>query len=597
MKFKDIKISVRLAACFAILIGVMCLITGVGMQSLNSISKASRMVVEDRYVKISLVMEIRENVNSAARNLRNALLARNPEEATRYLDRGAANTAKTTQALADVEKMVGTARGKELMKSIQDARAAYNTPRDKLRELIRQQKKEEATEVLFTEVIPAQDRYFDVLNEFVAFQKTLMDDSVVESQNTTSSAIALMLELSGVAIILCVIAAWLVTRSITRPLNEAVNVASAVAQGDLTVQIADTSKDETGMLLASLKTMNQNLHRIVSEVRTGTDTINTASSEIATGNLDLSSRTEEQAGALEETASAMEELTSTVKQNADNARQANQLAATASEVAVQGGSVVGQVVQTMGEINDASRKIVDIISVIDGIAFQTNILALNAAVEAARAGEQGRGFAVVASEVRTLAQRSASAAKEIKALIDDSVARVDNGSRLVEQAGSTMSEVVASVRRVTDVVAEISAASHEQSDGIEQINHAIVQMDEVTQQNAALVEQAAAAAQSLQEQSVRLSETVGVFKLSSNDAPRAQAARKPPAPRPATTARPTAKTGQAAAPAPTSPAAATATPPALPAASTKASTKASNKASAKAGSKAVTADDGDWEQF
>ncbi|EOA06757.1 methyl-accepting chemotaxis transducer transmembrane protein [Herbaspirillum frisingense GSF30] len=596
MKFKDIKISVRLAACFAILIGVMCLITGVGMQSLNSISKASRMVVEDRYVKISLVMEIRENVNSAARNLRNALLARNPEEATRYLDRGAANSAKTTQALADVDKMVNTARGKELMKSINDARAAYNTPRDKLRELIRQQKKEEATEVLFTEVIPAQDRYFEVLNEFAVFQKSLMDESVIEGQNTTNSAIALMLELSGVAIILCVIAAWLVTRSITRPLNEAVNVASAVAQGDLTVQIADTSKDETGMLLASLKTMNQNLHRIVSEVRTGTDTINTASSEIATGNLDLSSRTEEQAGALEETASAMEELTSTVKQNADNARQANQLAATASEVAVQGGSVVGQVVQTMGEINDASRKIVDIISVIDGIAFQTNILALNAAVEAARAGEQGRGFAVVASEVRTLAQRSASAAKEIKALIDDSVARVDNGSRLVEQAGSTMSEVVASVRRVTDVVAEISAASHEQSDGIEQINQAIVQMDEVTQQNAALVEQAAAAAQSLQEQSVRLSETVGVFKLSSNDAPRAQAARKPLAPRPATTARPAAKTGQAAAPAATSPAAATAataTPPALPAAST----KASNKASAKAGSKAVTADDGDWEQF
>ena len=596
MKFKDIKISVRLAACFAILIGVMCLITGVGMQSLNSISKASRMVVEDRYVKISLVMEIRENVNSAARNLRNALLARNPEEATRYLDRGAANSAKTTQALADVDKMVNTARGKQLMKSINDARAAYNTPRDKLRELIRQQKKEEATEVLFTEVIPAQDHYFEVLNEFAVFQKSLMDESVIEGQNTTNSAIALMLELSGVAIILCVIGAWLVTRSITRPLNEAVNVASAVAQGDLTVQIADTSKDETGMLLASLKTMNQNLHRIVSEVRTGTDTINTASSEIATGNLDLSSRTEEQAGALEETASAMEELTSTVKQNADNARQANQLAATASEVAVQGGSVVGQVVQTMGEINDASRKIVDIISVIDGIAFQTNILALNAAVEAARAGEQGRGFAVVASEVRTLAQRSASAAKEIKALIDDSVARVDNGSRLVEQAGSTMSEVVASVRRVTDVVAEISAASHEQSDGIEQINQAIVQMDEVTQQNAALVEQAAAAAQSLQEQSVRLSETVGVFKLSSNDAPRAQATRKPLAPRPVTTARPAAKTGQAAAPAATSPAAATAataTPPALPAAST----KASNKASAKAGSKAVTADDGDWEQF
>jgi methyl-accepting chemotaxis protein len=589
MNIKNIKISVRLAACFGILVAVMCLITGVGMQSLHSISNASRVVVEDRYVKIALVMEIRENVNSAARNLRNALLGRNVDEAKRYLDRAAANSAKTTEALNQIEKLVSTPRGKELFKAIQDARAAYNTPRDKLRELISQQKKEEATEVLFNEVIPKQDRYFEVLSNFAAFQKTLMDESVVEGQQTSDSAIALMLELSAVAILLCVLAAWWVTRSITRPLNEAVDVASAVAQGDLTIQIGETTRDETGKLLASLKAMNQNLHRIVSEVRTGSDTINTASSEIASGNLDLSSRTEEQAGALEETASAMEELTSTVKQNADNARQANSLAATASEVAVQGGSVVGQVVQTMGEINEASRKIVDIISVIDGIAFQTNILALNAAVEAARAGEQGRGFAVVASEVRTLAQRSASAAKEIKALIDDSVSRVDNGSRLVEQAGATMSEVVASVRRVTDVVAEISAASHEQSDGIEQINHAIVQMDEVTQQNAALVEQAAAAAQSLQEQSGRLVETVSIFKLSSHETPRAQPARKPAPPKPAS--KPTAAAPAApAAPAKAAVAAPAPAPKALPA-------KPAASAGAKGGSKAPPADDGDWEQF
>ncbi|MDR6741475.1 methyl-accepting chemotaxis protein [Herbaspirillum sp. 1173] len=583
MNIKNIKISARLAACFGILVAVMCLIAGVGMQSLHSISKASRIVVEDRYVKIALVMEIRENVNSAARNLRNAMLGRNPEEAKRYLDRGAANSAKTTESMNQIEKLISTPRGKELFKAIQDARAAYSTSRDKLRELILQQKKEEATEVLFNEVIPKQDRYFDVLNDFVAFQRTLMDESVAEGQQTSDSAIALMLELSAVAILLCVLAAWWVTRSITRPLNEAVDVASAVAQGDLTIQIGETTRDETGKLLASLKTMNQNLHRIVSEVRTGSDTINTASSEIASGNLDLSSRTEEQAGALEETASAMEELTSTVKQNADNARQANSLAATASEVAVQGGSVVGQVVQTMGEINEASRKIVDIISVIDGIAFQTNILALNAAVEAARAGEQGRGFAVVASEVRTLAQRSASAAKEIKALIDDSVSRVDNGSRLVEQAGATMSEVVASVRRVTDVVAEISAASNEQSDGIEQINHAIVQMDEVTQQNAALVEQAAAAAQSLQEQSGRLVETVSIFKLSSHETPRAQPARKPVPPK--ASSKPV-----AAAPAKAAVAAPVPAPKALPA-------KPAAPASAKAGGKAMAADDGDWEQF
>ncbi|MCI1007424.1 methyl-accepting chemotaxis protein [Herbaspirillum sp. C7C8] len=586
MNIKNIRISARLAACFGILVAVMCLITGVGMQSLHSVSKASRVVVEDRYVKIALVMEIRENVNSAARNLRNALLARNIEEARRYLDRGAANSAKTTEALGKVEKLISTPRGKELLKAIQEARAAYNTPRDKLRELISQQKKDEGTELLFNEVIPKQDRYFEVLDSFVAFQKSLMDDSVVDGQHTSDSAIALMLELSAVAILLCVLAAWWVTRSITRPLNEAVDVASAVAQGDLTIQIGETTKDETGMLLASLKAMNQNLHRIVSEVRTGSDTINTASSEIATGNLDLSSRTEEQAGALEETASAMEELTSTVKQNADNARQANSLATTASEVAAQGGNVVGQVVQTMGEINDASRKIVDIISVIDGIAFQTNILALNAAVEAARAGEQGRGFAVVASEVRTLAQRSASAAKEIKALIDDSVSRVDNGSRLVEQAGATMSEVVASVRRVTDVVAEISAASNEQSDGIEQINHAIVQMDEVTQQNAALVEQAAAAAQSLQEQSGRLVETVSIFKLGSHEASRARPVPKPVPPKSASKPTAAAPVMSAKAAVPTPGTAAKALP-----------AKPVPASSARSGSKAMPADEGDWEQF
>jgi methyl-accepting chemotaxis protein len=305
---------------------------------------------------------------------------------------------------------------------------------------------------------------------------------------------------------------WLI-RAITLPLDQAVTLAGGIAAGDLTQSFPVHARDEMGRLLSALKNMNDSLVKIVLQVRSGTETIGTASSQIAAGSMDLSSRTEEQASSLEETASSMEELTSTVKQNADNASQANTLAVSASEVARKGGAVVSDVVSTMEAINASSRKIVDIISVIDGIAFQTNILALNAAVEAARAGEQGRGFAVVATEVRTLAQRSASAAKEIKALIQDSVDKVGTGAKLVDQAGLTMREIVASVRRVSDIVSEISAASHEQTAGIEQINQSITQMDQVTQQNASLVEEAAAASDSLQNEARKLEETVAVFKV------------------------------------------------------------------------------------
>jgi methyl-accepting chemotaxis protein-1 (serine sensor receptor) len=311
-------------------------------------------------------------------------------------------------------------------------------------------------------------------------------------------------------------AAWLgflLIRAITGPLDDALKLARAVAEGDLTQRIEVNSTNEIGQLMQALKEMNDSLVRVVGQVRSGTESVATASSQIATGNLDLSSRTEEQASSLEETASSMEELTSTVKQNAENARQANQLVVSTSDIAVKGGHVVGQVVDTMASIKESSRKIADIIGVIDGIAFQTNILALNAAVEAARAGEQGRGFAVVASEVRNLAQRSAGAAKEIKALIEDSVSKVDAGGKLVDDAGKTMDEIVTSVKRVTDIMSEIAAASQEQSSGIEQVNQAIAQMDEVTQQNAALVEEAAAAAESLQDQAGMLSQSVSVFKL------------------------------------------------------------------------------------
>lgn len=320
--------------------------------------------------------------------------------------------------------------------------------------------------------------------------------------------------------------AWLVARRIKGALDKAISASEQIAAGDLTVKIEIDSQDETGQLLKSLKEMNEGLAQIVGEVRNGADSIATATEQISAGNADLSQRTEEQASALEETASSMEELTSTVKQNADNAQQANQLAISASGVAVKGGDVINKVVRTMESITDSSRKISDIIGVIDGIAFQTNILALNAAVEAARAGEQGRGFAVVAAEVRSLAQRSAAAAKEIKTLIEDSVGKVQDGSRLVEEAGHTTQEIVTSIKRVTDIMAEISAASLEQSSGIEQVNTAITQMDDVTQQNAALVEQAAAAAESLEEQALQLVQVVTRFKLEENAQPQKVASEK-----------------------------------------------------------------------
>ena len=353
----------------------------------------------------------------------------------------------------------------------------------------------------------------DTLRQLVKLQLTVGKQEFEASQHRyqSSRAIAIGLILFGV-LSGGTIGFWLI-RGITRSLDQALTIARSVAEGDLTSKSVDSSNDEIGMLLKELERMRASLVSVVVQVRSGTEAIATGSSQIASGNQDLSARTEQQASSLEETASSMEELTATVKQNADNARQANQLAMSASAVAVRGGSVVSQVVETMGSINDSAKKIVDIIGVIDGIAFQTNILALNAAVEAARAGEQGRGFAVVASEVRSLAQRSAAAAKEIKGLIGDSVEKVDMGSRLVGDAGTTMDEIVESVKRVNDIMAEIMAASAEQSAGIEQINQVISQMDQVTQQNAALVEEASAAAESLQEQGAGLARTVTIFKL------------------------------------------------------------------------------------
>lgn len=363
------------------------------------------------------------------------------------------------------------------------------------------------------EIQGASARIQAQLDILIAFNQSYVKQATEDGAHAQHIARLLILSVAAIALLLCAVGSWRMTRSITLPLLAAVGVARRVADGDLTASVEVRSTDETGQLMQALKDMNGSIQNIVGQIRSGTETIATATSQIASGNLDLSYRTEQQASSLGETASSMEQMMATARQNGENAREANQLAAHASDVAIQGGQVVSQVVVTMGAISDASRKMADIIGVIDGIAFQTNILALNAAVEAARAGEHGRGFAVVAAEVRNLAQRAATAAKEIKGLIDDSVGKVQLGTGLVNRAGTTMNEVVASVQKVNDIMGQITIASHEQEGGIGEINGAIAAMDGMTQRNAALVEEAAAAAASLREQAASLAMVVSVFKL------------------------------------------------------------------------------------
>jgi methyl-accepting chemotaxis protein len=529
MKIADLKIGTRLGAGFALLLLFMTVLTVVGILLLRDFQSSTDLMLNDAIAKERLVNEwLADTELNGART--RALLGEGDPAARSSIEEQMKVTSKRISEInGELDRVVASASGKQLYAATSEKRAQYTRARAAA------VASGAATGPQVEAMTAALGAYLDSIRAIVEHQqaKSRSDGADILAKGAAGQKVLGALWLVSVALAV----AWTVavTRSIVKPLGQAVEVAQAVAEGKLDAAEHSYAGDETGQLLAALNRMQRDLYRIVSGVRDGSAAIASASDEIAQGNEDLSARTEQQAGSIEETASSMEELTSTVKQNAENARQANQLVEAASRVAVEGGEVVTQVVSTMESINASARKITDIISVIDGIAFQTNILALNAAVEAARAGEQGRGFAVVATEVRNLAHRSASAAKEIKALIETSVHEVDTGTVLVGKAGKTMEDIVASVSRVTSIMREMSNASMEQESGIEQINEAIGQMDTVTQQNAALVEEAAAASAAMRQQAQDLERAVSVFQLAQHRGAHAAepAARVAPRPAPA----------------------------------------------------------------
>jgi methyl-accepting chemotaxis protein len=512
MTFSNLKVGLRLALAFGGILLITASIAIFGMWRIAALQQANELVSTQEIEQQALVDGLTTNVR---------LNWVRTEAALKAIDRGyveqldadiAATTQSTVRSLERITQLVQDADGKNLLTAINSARKAYRERRDEIQQAARGGEPD-LSGMVDRDLRPLADGYTKALDQLRMHMNTKLQDSQAETAAQARRGQWLLGLGTLAAIFLGTFVSWQTTRSITQPIAHGVRAAEAIAQGNLTMRISTRRRDEAGLLLQALASMQHRLADIVTHVRRNAEGVATASGEIATGNSDLSSRTEEQASALEETAAAMEQLGSTVHRNADNAQQANQLALNASTVATQGGAVVAQVVETMREINDSSRKIADIIGVIDSIAFQTNILALNAAVEAARAGDQGRGFAVVAGEVRNLAQRSAEAAKEIKGLITASVERVERGSHLVDRAGENMQEMVTAIRHVTDIMGEISAASREQSRGVAQVGEAITQMDQATQQNAALVEESAAAADSLQAQASQLVRAVAVFTV------------------------------------------------------------------------------------
>ena len=541
---KNLKLGLRLGLGFALVLVLMALVTALNLVRLNQQDHVSQSLVNELYPKANASQQLSYVTLDISRVVRNLIILTDDSQMAQNKAVMDKSIAQTAEYIATLDRLAETTEERALIQEIKTQSAAYIAFSKDVADLGIQNKNIEGQQLLFSPRYATQGAYLASLKKMVDLQEKNMKEGGTAAHEAYLQARTMVLVASVIAALMAVGCALVITRSITAPIQDAVDAADRVADGNLSVPIHTDARDETGALLKALQRMQDNLVNTVRIVRGNAESVATASAEIAQGNDDLSRRTEQQASALEETAASMEQWGGTVRQNADNARQANQLALGASTVAAKGGDVVDQVIGTMKGINESSRKISDIISVIDGIAFQTNILALNAAVEAARAGEQGRGFAVVASEVRSLAGRSADAAKEIKNLISTSVERVDQGTALVDQAGHTMQEVVASIRRVTSIVGEISAASREQSEGVGQVGEAIVQMDQATQQNAALVEESAAAASGLRTQADQLVQAVAVFQLAQSSGSHFAA------PSPAPAARHPAGSTAAAAPAP-----------------------------------------------
>jgi methyl-accepting chemotaxis protein len=511
------KISTRLALGFGTTVALGVGIVAYSAITMQGLSDNVDELANDRMVKTVQFNRVKDNLQTIARRVRNIIVIDNDQ--ARYQEEVkdiAALRAKNSELLSTLDKSLNLPKSRELFKVIQDTRTQYNAALDRAIKHALINENAQATAILFNEALPLQNTLFKAVDDSTELQQQLSEELARKAESTATFSVMM---LSGLALLMAAIGAtvgWLLSRNLRTALGaepaELSDAVSRVADGDLS-QALRVAPHDTSSVLANVARMQTSLTDVVAHVRSNSESVATASAQIAQGNADLSQRTEEQASALEETAATMEQLGSTVRSNSDSAQQANQMAQGASMTAAQGGEVVSKVVSTMQGIHDSSRKIGDIIGVIDGIAFQTNILALNAAVEAARAGEQGRGFAVVASEVRTLAQRSADAAKEIKSLIGRSVEQVEQGTALVDQAGLTMSDIVQSIEKVRDIVAEIASSSTEQTSGVQQVGEAVSQMDQATQQNAALVEESAAAAESLRNQSQQLVQSVAVFKL------------------------------------------------------------------------------------